>query len=73
MRTFFIWVTGILTSMIVLGLVGDFLGPYSFGGFWAAVAGALGFTCFRLWAKAACIVRSGGRYDRLARIHGMSF
>ena len=50
MRTFFIWVTGILTSMIVLGLVGDFLGPYSFGGFWGAVAGALGFTCFRLWA-----------------------
>jgi hypothetical protein len=48
-RTFFIWLTGILASAIVGGGVGDYLQPYGSGGFWGILFGAFAFTCARLW------------------------
>lgn len=49
MRTFFLWVTGILACGIVGMLVGAAISPYSDGGFFGFFAGVLGFTCLRLW------------------------
>lgn len=51
MRTFFIWLTGVLASAIVLGITGNAIAPHDGGDFWGIVAGALGFTCFRLWTS----------------------
>jgi hypothetical protein len=48
MRNFFIWLTGILFSVIVGGLIGDKIGPDPGGGFWGVIAGAMAFTCARL-------------------------
>ena len=53
MRTFFIWLTGILFFMIVGGGVGDWANPYAGGAFWGALAGAMAFTCARLWLAPA--------------------
>jgi hypothetical protein len=51
MRTFFIWLTGILASAIVGGFIADTVStnPYSGNGVWGALAGPLIFTCARLW------------------------
>jgi hypothetical protein len=51
MRSFFIWLTGILASAIVGGLIGNLLdpNPYNGAGFWGGCAGILIFTCARLW------------------------
>jgi hypothetical protein len=48
-RTFFIWFCGVLACMIVGGGLGSALDQFNGGGFWGAIAGALTFTCFRLW------------------------
>jgi len=48
-RTIWIWITGVLASMIVGGLLGDRINPYGPGGFFGVLAGPLIFTCARLW------------------------
>lgn len=51
MRTFFLWLTGILASAIVGSLVGGQLstGYSNDGAFLGMIAGPLIFTCARLW------------------------
>jgi hypothetical protein len=51
MRTFGIWVFGLLASAIVGGLVGDrlYTGYGSDGGFFGVLAGMFAFACARLW------------------------
>jgi hypothetical protein len=52
MRTFGIWVFGLLASAIVGAIVGshfdDIVHPRDMG-FWGALASMLGFACLRLW------------------------
>ena len=50
-RTIGIWITGLLASSIAGGILGDAIdsGMSDGYGFLGAVAGALAFTCFRLW------------------------
>ncbi len=52
MRTFGIWVFGLLASAIVGAIIGskfeDLVYPRS-EGFWGALAGMLAFACIRLW------------------------
>jgi len=50
-RTFGIWLFGLLASAIIGGIVGTKLeiGYGSDGGFWGALAGMLAFACTRLW------------------------
>jgi hypothetical protein len=51
MRTFGIWLFGLLASAIIGGLVGSaFNGPYGGdNGVWGALAIMLAFACVRLW------------------------
>lgn len=48
MRTFFIWLFGLVAAGIAGGVAGQFFQP-SDGGFWGLLAGLAGFACFRLW------------------------
>jgi len=58
MRTFAIWVFGMLASMIVGGMIGAQLDALnhdyvtSMRMVWGALAGALIFACLRLWLSA---------------------
>jgi hypothetical protein len=51
MRTFGIWVLGLLASAIAGGLVGDrlYTGGGGDGGAYGILAGAFAFACARLW------------------------
>ncbi|MGY3034755.1 hypothetical protein ACVIIV_003925 [Bradyrhizobium sp. USDA 4354] len=51
MRTFGIWVFGLLASAIFGGLIGDrlYTGIGTDGGFFGILAGAFAFACMRLW------------------------
>jgi hypothetical protein len=52
MRAAAIWVSGLISAAIFGGYIGyhwSGAGPYDGGGVWGAVAGALAFTCARLW------------------------
>lgn len=54
MRTFGIWLFGLLASALIAGALGSALdGPYSSDkSFWLAIGGMFAFSCFRLWAAA---------------------
>lgn len=68
MRTFFIWLTGILASAIVGGGVGDYLQPYGSGGFWGVLFGAFAFSCARLWlAEKKVKVTSNAQADMMCQ------
>jgi hypothetical protein len=52
MRTFGIWVCGLLAALLIGGFIGSqFDNAYSpVWGFWGAIAAMLVFACARLWA-----------------------
>lgn len=49
MRTFGIWFFGLVAAAIIGGLAGNFIAPYSSGGFLGMLAGLCTFACGRLW------------------------
>jgi hypothetical protein len=51
MRTFAIWLFGLLASALVGGLLGTLFdkGPYDNNWFWGFLAGMFAFTFLRLW------------------------
>lgn len=53
MRQVGIWASGLLATAIFGTMIGHSLAEYDGGGFFGFVAGALAFTCFRLWRTSA--------------------
>jgi hypothetical protein len=49
MRTFAVWLFGLLAAGIFGGVIGVYLAPYYDGGALGFIGGLCAFTCARLW------------------------
>lgn len=63
MRLVAIWVSGLLATAMFGTMIGHALAEYDGGGAFGFVAGALAFTCFRLWRTSASQQKTMPVYD----------